>query len=185
MLRARIGASLEKKWLRDREKKFIPDLEQENTRSETLLLNILPLSIINRMRNGEMVIADSVAEATILFCDLVGFTTLSAELTAGRIIDFLSKIFSAFDSLAAEEGVEKIKTIGDAYMVAAGIPEAQSDVTPTALPRSRRACSMPYPPRCRSGGAETAGAYRHSYRPDHSRGHWHAKFVSMMCGATT
>lgn len=127
LLRARIGASLEKKWLRDREKKFITDLQQEKARSETLLLNILPLSIVNRMRNGEMVIADSVAEATILFCDLVGFTTLSAELTAGRIIDFLSKIFSAFDSLAAEHGVEKIKTIGDAYMVAAGIPEAQSD----------------------------------------------------------
>jgi adenylate cyclase len=127
LLRARIGASLEKKWLRDREKKFITDLQQEKARSETLLLNILPLGIVNRMRNGEMVIADSVAEATILFCDLVGFTTLSAELTAGRIIDFLSKIFSAFDSLAAEHGVEKIKTIGDAYMVAAGIPEAQSD----------------------------------------------------------
>jgi class 3 adenylate cyclase len=127
LLRARIAASLEKKRLRDREKKFVTDLEWEKARSETLLLNILPPSIVNRMRNGEMVIADNVAEATILFCDLVGFTTLSAELTAGSIIDFLSKIFSAFDSLAAERGVEKIKTIGDAYMVAAGIPEAQSD----------------------------------------------------------
>ena len=127
LLRARIGASLEKKWLRDRQKKFVADLEQEKARSETLLLNILPRSIVKRMRTGEMVIADSVAEATILFCDLVGFTTISTELTAGRTIDFLSKIFSAFDSLAAERGVEKIKTIGDAYMVAAGIPEAQSD----------------------------------------------------------
>jgi len=127
LLSARIGASLEKKWLRDREKKFVADLEQEKARSETLLLNILPQSIINRMRNGEMVIADRVAEATILFCDLVGFTALSQELAADRIIDFLSKIFSAFDQLAAEFGVEKIKTIGDAYMVAAGIPEAQPD----------------------------------------------------------
>jgi adenylate cyclase len=127
LLRARIGASLEKKWLRDREKKFVADLEQEKTRSETLLLNILPQSIVNRMRKGEMVIADSIGEATVLFCDLVGFTTLSQELTAGRTIDFLSKIFSAFDRLAAERGVEKIKTIGDAYMVAAGIPEPQSD----------------------------------------------------------
>jgi adenylate cyclase len=127
LLRARIGASLEKKWLRDREKKFVADLEQEKARSETLLLNILPQSIVSRMRNGEMVIADSIGEATILFCDLVGFTTLSQELTAGRTIDFLSKIFSAFDRLAAERGVEKIKTIGDAYMVAAGVPEAQSD----------------------------------------------------------
>ena len=92
-----------------------------------MLLNILPQSIVNRMRNGEIVIADSVAEATILFCDLVGFTTLSEELTPDRTIDFLSKIFSAFDGLAAEFRVEKIKTIGDAYMAAAGIPEAQPD----------------------------------------------------------
>jgi len=127
LLRARIGASLEKKWLRDREKKFIADLEQEKKRSETLLLNILPQSIVNRMRNGETTIADRIAEATILFCDVVGFTTLSHELTADRTIDFLNQIFSAFDRLAAENEVEKIKTIGDAYMVAAGIPEPQSD----------------------------------------------------------
>ena len=127
LLQARVGASLEKKWLRDREKKFIAELEQEKRRSETLLLNILPQSIVDRMRGGEVVIADRVSEATILFCDLVGFTTLSHELSADQVIDFLSKIFSGFDRLAAEQGVEKIKTIGDAYMVAAGIPEAQSD----------------------------------------------------------
>jgi class 3 adenylate cyclase len=127
LLRARVGASLEKKWLRDREKKFIAELEQEKRRSEALLLNILPQKIVDRMRNGEMVIADRVVEATILFCDLVGFTTLSQKLPPDRIIDFLSKIFSAFDRLAAEHGVEKIKTIGDSYMVAAGIPEPQVD----------------------------------------------------------
>jgi len=127
LLRARVGASLEKKWLRDREKKFIADLEQEKRRSEALLLNILPQKIVDRIRDGEKVIADRILEATILFCDLVGFTTLSQELPADRLIDFLSKIFSAFDRLAAEQGVEKIKTIGDAYMVVAGIPEAQSD----------------------------------------------------------
>jgi adenylate cyclase len=127
LLQARVGASLEKKWLRDREKKFIAELEQEKRRSETLLLNILPQSIVDRMRGGEVVIADRVAEATILFCDLVGFTTLSQQLSADRVIDFLSQIFSGFDRLAAEHGVEKIKTIGDAYMVAGGIPEAQAD----------------------------------------------------------
>jgi adenylate cyclase len=127
LLRARIGASLEKKWLRDREKKFIEDLEQERRRSESLLLNILPQSIINRLREGETIIADRIAEATILFCDLVGFTALSHDLPPDRTIDCLSRIFSAFDRLAAEHDVEKIKTIGDAYMVAAGIPEAQSD----------------------------------------------------------
>jgi class 3 adenylate cyclase len=127
LLRARIGASLERKWLRDREKKFVADLEREKERSEALLLNILPQGIVNRMRRGETAIADQVAEATILFCDVVGFTTLSEALTPDRTIDFLSRIFSAFDRLAAEFKVEKIKTIGDAYMAAAGIPEAQPD----------------------------------------------------------
>jgi adenylate cyclase len=127
LLQARVGASLEKKWLRDREKKFIAELEQEKRRSEALLLNILPQSIIHRIRNGETVIADRITEATILFCDLVGFTTISQELPADRLVDFLGEIFAAFDRLAAERGVEKIKTIGDAYMVAAGIPEVQPD----------------------------------------------------------
>ena len=127
LLRARISASLEKKWLRDREKRFVAELEREKERSETLLLNILPPSIVERMRNGETVIADRIAEATILFCDLVGFTTLSADLTADRTIDFLGQTFAAFDRLVAELEVEKIKTIGDAYMVAAGVPEPQAD----------------------------------------------------------
>ena len=127
LLRSRIDSSLEKKWLRDREKKFIADLEHEKHKSETLLLNILPQSIVNRMRGGEMAIADSVTESTILFCDLVGFTALSQKLSADRTVDFLGRIFTTFDRLAAEAGVEKIKTIGDAYMAAAGIPEPQAD----------------------------------------------------------
>jgi class 3 adenylate cyclase len=127
LLQARVRASLEKKWLHDREKKFIADLEHEKRRSEALLLNILPQGIVNRLRNGETTIADRISAATILFCDLVGFTTISQEMPADRIIDFLGRIFSEFDHLAAVHGVEKIKTIGDAYMVAAGIPEAQPD----------------------------------------------------------
>ena len=127
LLHARTNASLEKKRLRDREKKFIHDLEQERQRSESLLLNILPQVVVERMREGESVIADRVRDATILFCDLVGFTALSQELTADRTIEFLSRIFSAFDRLALEHGVEKIKTIGDAYMVADGIPKPQDD----------------------------------------------------------
>ena len=103
------------------------ELEQEKRRSETLLLNILPQKIVDRIRNGETVIADRIAEATIMFCDLVGFTVLSQDLPADRTIDFLNKIFSSFDQLAAEQGVEKIKTIGDAYMVVGGIPEPQPD----------------------------------------------------------
>ena len=127
LLRTRIDSSLEKKWLRDREKQFIAELEKEKRKSEALLLNILPQSIVKRMHGGEYAIADGIAESTILFCDLVGFTALSQKLTAERTVDFLSKIFATFDRLAAEEGVEKIKTIGDAYMAAAGIPEPQPD----------------------------------------------------------
>ena len=127
LLRARINASLERKLLRDREKKFVVDLEQEKRRSETLLLNILPQSIVQRMRDGEATIADRVAETTILFCDLVGFTALSQNLSPDRMIDLLGRIFLKFDQLVAEEGVEKIKTIGDSYMAAAGVPEPQKD----------------------------------------------------------
>jgi class 3 adenylate cyclase/CheY-like chemotaxis protein len=127
LLRTRIDSSLEKKWLRDREKQFIADLDREKRISEALLLNILPLSIANRMRAGEVAIADKVTEATILFCDLVGFTALSGRLSAEQTVDFLGRIFTTFDKLAAEAGVEKIKTIGDAYMAAAGIPEPQAD----------------------------------------------------------
>jgi class 3 adenylate cyclase/CheY-like chemotaxis protein len=127
LLQARVRSSLERKWLHDREKKFIGDLEQEKRRSEALLLNILPQGIVSRLRNGETVIADRISAATILFCDLVGFTPISQEMPADRLIEFLGKIFAEFDSLAAEHGVEKIKTIGDAYMAAAGIPEAQPD----------------------------------------------------------
>jgi len=127
LLQARVRASLEKKWLHDREKKFIADLEQEKQRSEALLLNILPQAIVSRLRNGETIIADRISAATILFCDLVGFTTISQDMPADRVIDFLGRIFAEFDKLAAEYGVEKIKTIGDAYMVAAGIPDAQPD----------------------------------------------------------
>jgi adenylate cyclase len=127
LLRARIEACLERKHLRDREKQFVADLEEEKGRYESLLLNILPQAIVKRIRDGEGVIADQILEATILFCDVVGFTALSQELTPARTIDFLSRIFTAFDRLVAEVKVEKIKTIGDAYMVAAGIPEAQPD----------------------------------------------------------
>src|SRR5690606_3493760 len=121
------NASLERKWLRDRERQFVAELEREKRRSETLLLNILPASIVERMRAGETAIADRIAESTVLFCDLVGFTTLSQDMPPDRLIDFLSRVFVTFDGLAAEEGVEKIKTIGDCYMAAAGVPEPQPD----------------------------------------------------------
>lgn len=127
LLRARIGACLEKKRLRDREQAYLAQLSAEKKRSEALLLNILPHPIVERMKDGETTIADRFHEVTILFSDLVGFTYLTSKMSAPTVLEMLNKIFSAFDRLAIELGVEKIKTIGDAYMAAAGLPEPRAD----------------------------------------------------------
>ena len=97
LLRARIGACLEKKWLRDREQRHLDDLRVEKLRSESLLLNVLPKSVVTRMRNGETAIADHFENVTILFSDLVGFTGLATGLPPGKLIDILSAVFSRFD----------------------------------------------------------------------------------------
>lgn len=127
LLRARIGASLEKKRLRDREQVAIAELTAEKERSEALLLNILPKSVIVRMNNGETTIADDFSEVTVLFSDIVGFTRMSMRRSAGDVVAILNGIFSAVDRLALELGIEKIKTIGDAYMAVAGLPEPRVD----------------------------------------------------------
>jgi adenylate cyclase len=123
LLGARIGASLERKRLRDRERAFIEELRVEKGKTEALLLNILPGTIVSRIRNGDIAIADSFPDATILFADLVDFTTLASRCSPARIVELLNTLFSAFDALAKRLKLEKIKTIGDAYMVAGGIPE--------------------------------------------------------------
>jgi class 3 adenylate cyclase len=102
-------------------------LETEKQRSETLLLNILPEKIADRLKSSEAIIADSFPEATVLFGDIVGFTELSARLSPNQLVTLLNDLFSRFDSLAERHGVEKIKTIGDGYMVAAGVPTSQPD----------------------------------------------------------
>ena len=130
VLRARIGASLEKKRLLD-------ELRAEKERSEALLLNILPRSVVERMRRGEMVIADRIPEATILFADLVDFTSVSAGLAPEQTVKLLGELFSEFDDLAMRHGLETIKTIGDGYMVTGGIlderPESAIAVAEMAL----------------------------------------------------
>lgn len=123
LLRARIAAALERKFLRDRDQRTTRTLQAEQERSERLLRNVLPGPIVDRLRAGETAIADHFDAVTILFCDLVGFTALTSRLTPGRVLDLLSAVFSGFDRLAAEFSLEKIKTIGDAYMVAGGLPE--------------------------------------------------------------
>jgi adenylate cyclase len=127
LLRARVNACLEKKWLRDREKVILQQLRLEKDRSDALLLNILPEPIIARLNLGESTIADHIADATILFADLVGFTNLSARLPANRLVHLLNMLFSDFDRLSVRFGLEKIKTIGDAYMLAGGLLAPRSD----------------------------------------------------------
>jgi class 3 adenylate cyclase len=127
LLSARIDATLERKRLRDREQAFIDELQLEKKKSDSLLLNILPASIVERMRRGELAIADRFPDVSILFSDLVGFTDLAGHSSPARIIDILNELFSEFDSFANGLGLEKIKTIGDAYMVAGGLPEQRPD----------------------------------------------------------
>ncbi|HEX9918850.1 MAG TPA: adenylate/guanylate cyclase domain-containing protein, partial [Pyrinomonadaceae bacterium] len=127
ILRARVEASLEKKRLRDREQAYLAQLRIEREKSERLLLNILPSAIAERLKEDQGVIAESFTEATILFSDVVGFTEMSARITPVELVYLLNEIFSSFDELAARHGLEKIKTIGDAYMVAAGLPERRAD----------------------------------------------------------
>ena len=127
LLRARLASSLERKKWRDRERDHLARLEAEKARADALLHNILPGQIVARLNGGEAVIADRVDDVSILFCDLVGFTRLASRLAPSRLVERLNRVFSAFDSIAAELGIEKIKTIGDAYMAAAGLPQPRAD----------------------------------------------------------
>jgi len=104
-------------------------VEQANRENERLLLNILPVSIAARLRNGEQLIADNFDEIVVLFADVVDFTPYSAMHPAREVVAVLNDIFSIFDRLAERHRLEKIKTVGDAYMVVGGIaPEGGSTV---------------------------------------------------------
>jgi adenylate cyclase len=143
LLRARIGSSLERKFLRDREQAATERLREEQARADALLRNVLPEAVVARLAAGETVIADHLPEVTVLFCDLVGFTALSAGLDAPATLDLLNAIFSAFDALAEANGLEKIKTIGDAYMVVGGLaPARDGDAADHAERVARMACGM-------------------------------------------
>ena len=102
-------------------------LQNSYERSESLLLNILPASIAERLKAQAGVIADDIPEASVLFCDLVGFTELAAGQTASQTVEMLNGVFVAFDEAIASRGLEKIKAIGDAYMVASGVPGPRPD----------------------------------------------------------
>jgi guanylate cyclase len=106
-------------------------------RSEELLTNAIPRSIAARLQHGEERIAESYPETTVLFADLAGFTPWARQTDPVRVVSFLDELFSRFDVLAAEAGVEKIKTIGDAYMAVAGAPEPRADHAAAAIRLAR------------------------------------------------
>jgi class 3 adenylate cyclase len=103
------------------------ELARAREKSERLLLNILPGAVANQLKDGAATIAEAHDDVSVLFVDICGFTRLSDGSGAAEVVQMLSKVFSAFDALVELHGVEKIKTIGDAYMVAAGLPEPRED----------------------------------------------------------
>jgi len=106
---------------------FMRGLAAERHKSETLLLNVLPSSIAGRLKAGETPLADRFEEVAVLFADMVGFTRMSEHLTPEEVVELLDGLFSEFDSIAERLHLEKIKTVGDAYMVVGGLPEPRSD----------------------------------------------------------
>jgi class 3 adenylate cyclase len=102
-------------------------IESKNRENEQLLLNILPVPIANRLREGEQSIADGFAEVTVAFADLVDFTAMAAGMPPAEVVALLNSLFSRFDEAAREFGIEKIKTVGDAYMAVCGLPEPVAD----------------------------------------------------------
>lgn len=106
---------------------MMDEIQSERKRSENLLLNILPKVIAERLKKGESNISDSYSNVNILFADLVGFTELSSQLDAHRLVEVLNNIFTEFDNLCEKYNVEKIKTIGDSYMAASNLPTPDSN----------------------------------------------------------
>ena len=102
-------------------------LRLEKARSDGLLQNVIPARIAARLMDGERGIADAYPSVTVLFADIVGFTALTSRLRPDDLVDLLDRVFTRFDALVAERGLEKIKTIGDAYMVAGGLPDPVED----------------------------------------------------------
>ncbi len=127
LLQARLNASLATKRMHDMEQAHLKQIQAEQEKSERLLLNILPKPIAERLKQEQGIIADYFPEATVLFADLVGFTAFATERSPANVVQTLNVIFSVFDKLAEDYQLEKIKTIGDGYMVVGGIPLPRGD----------------------------------------------------------
>ncbi len=119
---ARVQSTLERKVLQDQQKLLFAELEEEKKKSESILFQVLPESVAQRLKRGEASIADAMEDVTVVFADLVGFTALARSIAPDKLVAILNRIFGEFDNIASRFGLEKIKTIGDAYMVVGGIP---------------------------------------------------------------
>ncbi len=137
LLRARIAACLERRRWREQERRYVRQIHDEKERANGLLHAILPAPIVERLNMGETMIADRFEQASIIFADIVNFSPLAARTAPTVLLKRLGTLFSRFDDLAEEHGVEKIKTIGDAYMAAAGIPEPRDDHARSAVDFAR------------------------------------------------
>jgi class 3 adenylate cyclase len=132
LLGARIAASLERKHLRDLDRIRLIELQHEKQlleiereKSDRLLLNILPVTIADRLKRGERTIAQHYPQVTVLFADLVEFINLSNHTDPEGLVSLLNDLFSRFDRIADVHGLEKIKTIGDSYLVVGGLPDTR------------------------------------------------------------
>jgi class 3 adenylate cyclase len=123
---ATVGAHLGS-GLRTREFRARFELSREREAADQLLRSILPESIVERLKRDQSAIAEGFMDATVLFADIVGFTPLSAKMAPGKLVEMLNDVFSKFDALSEKYGLEKIKTIGDAYMVVGGVPTPRKD----------------------------------------------------------
>ncbi len=120
-------ATVEKQKAQERLNEAHRMLQIEQERSERLLLNILPGSVAERLKNSNQTIADGFADVTVMFADIVNFTHVAEGMAPTQVFAMLNRIFSSFDELAEKHGMEKIKTIGDAYMVAGGLNDGEKD----------------------------------------------------------
>ncbi len=127
LLKARVTACLEKKRWRDTERKYLKQLRIEQEKSERLLLNVLPKPIADQLKAGHETIADDFSNVTVLFSDIVNFTSRAATVKPIELVARLNEIFSVFDDLANQFALEKIKTVGDEYMVVGGVPTNRDD----------------------------------------------------------
>lgn len=160
LLRARVKTCVERKRLRDQEALSMRQLQRqheelasEQAKTEQLLLNILPRKIALRLKAGEEHIADAFPNVSVLFADMVGFTAMSRTMTASALVEVLGDLFSRFDLITEKHGLEKIKTIGDCYMLAGGVPDPSDNHAHAVIDAALEFCTALEDMRERTGGA--------------------------------